>query len=315
MVCVPPKRTSTGCNRYLTVQEGIAAAETFNAKGFSEKRVAQIHDVYGVYGAWIDMYRGAIPPLSVASGIEWESDGNPVKFKQSTDITETGLMSITEGVARDLNIDPFDPEANIWAGCHLRNDRARRVMQETRYSWLGGSHPYDWTKLVAKFTGSVGWGGWNLIMDTVFPSPPTPGSAMAIRPYLYMLDWLKTTAPMALKCKLGAMNPGCVALRLQRHWGTDWLERIGSLHVPGAFVVIPRPTHLPKWSESKWKKVIATPASKRLEKFPEYGRTPSGMVLTGKKKTSVVGGPRCIGGDSGTARMVGMEGVAGKKKR
>lgn len=271
-----------GCRQdFSSITEAAEYGDSYQLGSAMRER---IHEVYRTYKGWIDRYCGGITPISLASGMSWESRGNPYKFRAGESIKEIGLTSLTEGVARNLDVDPFDPEANIWAGAYLKNDRIRRIVEDEQFAWLVEADPYDWTKLTGKLPGSLGFGGWKAIMLLVFPSPPPPGSVRRIYPYDYMRAEI-LAHPGAVP-KLGNMWPTLVACRIFRHSGVDFLEDVGQLHRPGAYRLIPRPRSLPRWNAEKFREVVRTPPSKRPSRFPEYDRYPG--AGNGKGRTVAV---------------------------
>jgi hypothetical protein len=261
------------CYKADNVIEGIEFGEGFNRAGLSSKEQVQISGILDRYGRWINQYGGGIPAPSIAQGIAHESNGNPVSTSDKT-IRESGLWSVTKGVAEELDIDPFDPEANIWAGARLRNDRVRRMMENDGYGWLSQATAYDWTKLAYKLPGSLGYGGWKILMKKVFPSEPQPGSSKAQQPYQYMLNWIYEHPGKVPG--VGRIPPGSVACRAVRHAGVDYLSRRGALSRPGHYRVLTRPAHFPRYSAKKFNAVWATAKSKRPAKFPEYMRESGG---------------------------------------
>lgn len=282
-----------GCKQeFSSIQ---AAAEYGDRYKIGADARARILDIYETYRGWIDRYRGGVSPLGAASGMSWESRGDPLKFTPGKAIKEIGLWSITEGVAKNLDIDPFDPEANIWAGAHLRNDRVRQIMQDTRFNWLRDADAYDWTKLVWKLPGSLGLGGWRILMLKAFPTPPPVGRDQRRYPYDALRDWMLDHPGQVPK--LGGMWPTLVACRVFRHHGVDFLRDVGQLSLPGYYKVIPRPSRLPRWNEAKFDAVVATPANQRLARFPEYNRFPAPVRETraGAIVAGVIGGATALG--------------------
>ena len=254
------------CVKATTAQEGAKFAA-----GFKPPNLNKVLALYRVYQTWIERYRGALTGISIAQGILHESGGNPLSTS-SPSLKESGLWSIVAGVMQNLNIDPFDPEANIWAGAWLRNDRLRQIVEDPEFSWLRDADPYDWTVITGKMPGSLGFPGWKVMMRKIFPSPPPKGSGQRVHPYQYIRTWVLSRPGQVPK--LGEMGPGIVACRMLRDIDTPQLASLGALYAPGQYMLVPRPAHLPLYNETKFRKVWGTPKLLRPALFPEYLRTP-----------------------------------------
>lgn len=269
------------CIHAKDAKQGIRYGEGYNSRGIGERGHAKIVEVVERYRPWVETYRGGNPELSVGSGIMHESRGDPTSTSDPH-IGESGLMSVTTGLSRKWDVDPFDPEANIWAGNRLKNERVRRILDDPEFSWLADAEPFDWTKLAWKLPGSLGFGGWKVIMRRVFPRPPT-GEARR-KPYEHMVDAVRR-APGKVPT-IGRMNPGIVACRIVRQSGTMYLEEHGSLVTPDQVEVIARPDHLPRFDEAKYARVWGTPKRRRHDRFPEYLRVPEKPLTTGTSAVS-----------------------------
>lgn len=260
------------CRDAETIQEGIDIARRYKVTAKSKMRALT---TYHKYKAWIDQYRGGVPPVSIASGILHESGDNPLSTSDVR-LKETGLWSLLPGFCQTHSIDPFDPEANIWGGARLRNERIKRAIND--FPWIIDADPYDYTKLVIKFPGSVGYGGWRIIMRTVFPQAPTGQTRR--HPFAYMKNWILTNPNRARRLKVGRMSVPLIVCRTFRCHATDLLRDIGQLAKPGEYRIIPRPAHLPAWNTSKFNRIWSSARSRRKSLFPEYLKTPIATIGT-----------------------------------
>lgn len=258
------------CTDATTVDEALDIAASFEAKDWW---VARVEKVYATFGPWIDEYCGAIAPMSAAAGIAHESVGDPLGTGDP-DLGEAGLWSITTGVAENLDIDPLDPEAAIWAGAYLRNLRVRDILANPFYAWLKDAAPFDWTKICWKLPGSLGLGGWKQLVGMIFGKGPQVGSERRRHPYAWMRTWIKKHHAQIEQ--MGKMSGPVIICRAFRDHDVRWLESVDQLNVPGDWELIPRPAHLPLWDPKKFKKVLKTPAHLREERYPEYFKTPTG---------------------------------------
>jgi len=256
------------CYHAKTVAAGLKSADMFNEAGIGITGAAKIMAIYGRYRGWLEAYKGGIPALSLAEGINHESGGNPLSTSDDDpDLRETGLITVTTGVSKRLDIDPFDPESNIWAGARLRNERFLSILADPKYSWLKDASRWDFTSLVVKGTG-VGFPGWKKFMDIVFPVPPAKGSFARLHPQLYVNQWLRDNPGKVPT--LGRQGPGVVACRFARNSSADWLKEMGSLAKPRGFKLIPRPKHLPHFDEAKYNKMWSLSEAARMAQYPEY---------------------------------------------
>lgn len=255
------------CINAKTVEEGIRIASEFE---WGEKAIDSVLDVYKKYGGWIERYRGSVPAIYVAFGIRHESHGNPLHTSDPV-IKESGLWSLLPGFCEKHNIDPFDPEANIWGACYLRNSRIKMIMDDPAYNWLADADPYDWTQLAILLHGGIGFGGWKAVMDLVFPTPPPLGSYERTYPYEYMRQWMEANASSVPK--LGRMRPGIVVCRVMREANIEFLASLGQVAVPGQYTVIPRPGHLPPWRPALFNAIWGTSKDARKTLYPQYLRT------------------------------------------
>jgi len=232
-----------------TIPEALALAKKMSGKiGANEEK--KIRALYEKYKVFIDKYRGALPPLSVAQGLMHESVGDP-EHTSDPIIGESGLWSILPGQALGNDFDPFDPEANIWAGGRLRNERIKEILD--KWPWLKDSDPRDYTTITQKMPGSLGLGGFKTMMRVIFPSEPT--GERRKYPYRYMQSWVANSANWGKIPTLGRQKPPLVAGRIYRDIAGEWLESIGQLAVPGQYALIPRPSHLPKFNPERWAKL------------------------------------------------------------
>lgn len=232
-----------------TIPEALEIAKKMSGK-IGDKETDKIKDLYAKYKTFIDKYRGALPPLSVAQGLMHESVGDPEHTSDPL-IGESGLWSILPGQAMGSNFDPFDPESNIWAGGRLRNERVKEIL--SKWPWLAQSDPRDYTTITQKMPGSLGQGGFKQIMKLIFPKPPT-GDRLKY-PYKYMQAWVTNSANWPRIPTLGRQKPPLVAGRIYRDIAGEWLEEVGQLAVPGEYKLIPRPEHLPPFNPTRWAQI------------------------------------------------------------
>ena len=263
------------CIRAATVAEGIKFGLEAKVSIRGEKRILEIFDRYK---QWILDYHGAMPALNIAAGINHESHGDPLSTSDKK-IQECGLWSILGSSAENQDLDPFDPEVNIWMGARLRNQRVARILNDDRYNWLMDAEPYDYTKIMWTLPGSLGMGGWRRVMGWVFKRFPAVGSTDRIRPYHSMRLWFRRNvrqlqAKMDAGERIGRMTIACVACRVVRTSTVDWLKEKGSLSYPVGINVVEAPYDFPEFDEDVYRAIWRTPKSKRHEKFPQYLRTP-----------------------------------------
>lgn len=270
------------CIHAATVAEGIAFGMK---KEIGVKDEARILEIFERYKPWIERYRGGMPALNVAAGINHESHGDPTSTS-SPKIEESGLWSILGPNAENEDLDPFDPECNILMGARLRNKRVKKIESDPRYSWLASPEidPYEYTKLLWTLPGSLGMGGWRKAMGWAFGGKvPKAGTFKREHPYLFLVRWVKRNqgklqakqdAGEHLGKKKTSMTLACAACRIVRTSTVDWLKKHDSLATPGTTRVAQIPPGLPEWDEKRYDAVWATPKKKRHERFPEYLRVP-----------------------------------------
>jgi hypothetical protein len=264
------------CIHAKTVAQGI---EFGLQKQIGVKDEKRIFEIYERYKPWIDKYRGGMPALNVAAGINHESRGDPLSTS-SARIQECGLWSVLGPNAEAEDLDPFDPEANILMGARLRNKRVKKLVGDPRYEWLATINPYEYTKLLWTLPGSLGMGGWREVMGWMFyGKTPKAGSFKRAHPYEYMVRWVrrnvdKLQAQADSGYKIGKMGLPCVACRIVRTSTVDWLSDNNSLSTPGTTRVAKIPDGLPEYSPTMYAKIWATPKKERHDLFPQYLRVP-----------------------------------------
>jgi hypothetical protein len=235
----------------------------------------------------IDPYLGALTPLGVCAGMQHESHYNPTSTSDPV-IMESGIWSITPGVALRYNIDPFDVESSIWAGCRMRNERIREILK--LYPWLVNADKYDYAKLTMKLPGSFGMGGFKRVMSLMGYGSKAPANEYVQRfPYRAMRNWFLNPANWSRIPKIGRMGPPIIAGRVVRQSGVEFMERVGEVaKVKKGYVkIIGRPAHFPPFNlgrfvaiwtpkvRSYFNKVMAEPPAER-EKFALYKKYGAG---------------------------------------
>lgn len=224
------------------------------------------------YQPWIDAYRGAMSRIEMGLLIARESGGDPTSTSDPG-IQESGLCSLLPDFSKQEDIDPFDPEAAIWAAARLRNERVASRMKT--HGWLKQANALDCFILTWQLAGSIGYGGVTTLLNKFWPNPPAAGSIGAKQPYLVLRNWA-LSAPLSVP-KLGRQGPGIVTCRVVKALviGT-WLQKQEPLPPSGSYTLVPRPAHLPRWNAQKFAQVWNTPAALRPLRFPEYYRYPPG---------------------------------------
>lgn len=268
------------CIHATTVAEGIKFGLQ---KSVGKKDENRIFEILARYGPWIRQYRGGMPALNVAAGINHESHGDPTSTS-SKRIQESGLWSILGPNAEAEDLDPFDPECNILMGARLRNKRVKKIITDERYFWLGDHDmdPYEYTKLLWTLPGSLGMGGWRKMVDWAFRRRvPKVGTFQREHPYEFMRRkiqkpfWVKKfQEKMDADERIGRMTMACVACRIVRTATVDWLKENNGLAKPGSTRVAKIPEGLAEFDPDKYAAVWATPKKERHERFPEYLRIP-----------------------------------------
>lgn len=241
-----------------TISEAIELAKQAKVSSSVESK---IRSFYTKHKSLIDRYRGALPPLSVVSGLWHESHFDPLHTSDPV-IMESGIWSLTPGVALKLNVDPFDMEAGIWAGARLKNERVKKILE--RYPWLVNADPYDYAKIVYKLSGSLGLGGFYQAMTLMgYGSKAPENSWVRTHPYLAMRNWFLNPANWERIPKIGRMGPNIVAGRIVRSSGVDFMKRTGELAQVrrGYYKLVGRPAHLPPFNPGRfmaiWTPVVA----------------------------------------------------------
>lgn len=111
--------------RSLSIDIGAPKVITPTKFGFLEGTVAREH---GATGPWAEMARAAarrhnIPEALFLKLVETESNFDPQAVSHKGAI---GLAQLMPGTARQLRVDPYDPEQNLDGGArYLRMMRAR----------------------------------------------------------------------------------------------------------------------------------------------------------------------------------------------
>lgn len=232
-----------------TIAEAVALAQQASVSSSVETK---IRNFYAKHQAVIERYRGALPPLSVVSGLWHESHFDPTHTSDPV-IMESGIWSLTPGVALKFNIDPFNMEAGIWGGARLKNERVKEILES--YPWLVLSDTYDYAKLVYKLSGSLGMGGFYKVMKLMGYGPTAPESRwVRTHPYLAMRNWFLSPANWSRIPKIGRMGPNIVAGRIVRNSGVEFMKRTGELRQirKGYYKLVGRPGHLPPFNPARF---------------------------------------------------------------
>lgn len=231
------------------IAEAIEWAKAAQINASSE---AKIRAFYSQNKAIVDPYLGALTPLGACSGMAHESNFSATHTSDPV-IMESGLWSLTPGVAIRYDIDPFDMESAIWAGCRMRNERIRTILK--LYPWLVNSDKYDYAKLTQKLPGSFGMGGFEQVMSLMGYTAKAPANAWVQRfPYRAMRNWFLNSANWSRIPKIGRMSPQIVAGRVVRSSAVDFMERVGEIDKiqRGYYKIIGRPEYLPPFNSSRF---------------------------------------------------------------
>ena len=232
-----------------TISEAIDLAKKAKVSSSTE---AKVRAFYKEHKSIIDPYLGALTPLGAVAGMHHESHLNPMSTSDPV-IMESGLWSLTPGVALRYNIDPFNMEAAIWAGCRMRNERIREILK--LYPWLVNADRYDYAKLTMKLPGSFGMGGFKKVMALMgYGKSAPPNETVRRYPYRAMRNWFLNPANWPRVPKIGRMGPNVIAGRVVRSSGVDFMQRVGEIDKVrrGYYKMVGRPAYLPAFNPARF---------------------------------------------------------------